>query len=182
MCPFSVCNTHTHTYAHMHACPCVCALWESFVFLLRRLSVHGVGRGSMHNRHIFYMARVLLVSSLLHTHTRTGKQTHTERRNNKKKERKNASTRKLHAALSHTLSLYLRCVLSGWRSCSAALFSARHCVRLCVCVCVLAVCQRWRCRLCRFHYKLFSRAVRVVVVAVAAKSSIDDVRVPSLRQ
>lgn len=164
---------------------CACFVREFCVSSSSALCARGGAGQHAQQTHFLHGARAFGFLSLTYKHARASK--HTQKKETTKK-KKNVSTRKLHAALSHTLSLslsiYLRCVLSGWRSCSAALFSARHCVRLCVCVCVcgLEVCQRWRYRLCRFHYKLFSRAVRVVVVAVAAKSSRDDVRVPSLRQ
>lgn len=112
---------------HGHVCVCVRAhKAESFVFLLRRLSVHGVGRGNMHNRHIFYMSRVLLVSSLSLTHT----QIHIHRKKKQQKKRKHAQAPC--SALPHSLSL------STLRSLWLALLLCRSllCLAMCACVCV----------------------------------------------
>lgn len=166
---------------------CVCVLCERVLCV--RFARGGAGRcsaaASMHNRHIFYMARVLwfpLIFALLsHTHTHTGslKQTHTVKK-------KNASTRKLHAAvraarsLTHSHSLLLLLLLRShpytyalscavWRRALFALLAGTVCWQF-VNVGVAA---------CLFHYKLFSRAVRVVVaVAVAAAKQQQTTSVP----
>lgn len=133
--------------------------------------------------HFLHGARALVSShicaSLTHTHTGSRKQTHTVKK-------KNASTRKLHAAvraarsLTHSHSLLLLLLLRSlpytyalscavWRRALFALLAGTVCwqfVNVGVAVCL-------------FHYKLFSRAVRVVVaVAVAAAKQQQTTSVP----
>lgn len=131
MC-LSVCNTHTHIrmytgmHAHWSVCVCVCTQSREFcVSSSKALSVHGVGRGSMHNRHIFYMSRVLFVSSLSLSNTHMHRM-----KKQQKKRKKNSSTRKLHAALSHTLSLTIYIAFSLASALALPLSSLPHIVCL----------------------------------------------------
>lgn len=117
----------------MHACPClcvcVCAHTKQRVlcfFFVGSLCTGWGGAACTTDTFSTCLACFWFPLSLSHTH----KYTYTERRNN----RKNASTRKLHAALSHTLSLSIYVAFSLASALALPLSSLLRNVCLCVCV------------------------------------------------
>lgn len=152
-CALFQCAIHTCMPVLICVCVCNCFVREFCVCYGRE----GAGRCSaaaaanMHNRHIFYTARVLFVPLIFTLLIQTQPRTHTVTVASKRTQKeKNASTRKLHAVRgvrSHTHTHTYGCCYCALPcpyifTLSRVLFALLAGTR-----CVLAVYQRWRCRL-----------------------------------